>query len=191
MATITIIGKGNMGKAIASVFEAAGNTIQFVDSRETVGNLADIVVLAVPYSAVASIVQRYKDQLKGKMVVDITNPVNFETFDDMVVPADSSAAAQIAVLLPDSVVVKCFNTTFAATLTSGKVAGRETTAVMLASDSEEAKKRLSAALEGSGLMVIDAGGLKRARELEAMGFLQITLAARDQVGWTGGFAVLA
>ncbi|HYZ09867.1 MAG TPA: hypothetical protein VE709_15040 [Pseudonocardiaceae bacterium] len=33
-------------------------------------------------------------------------------------------------------------------------------------------------------------GLKRARELEALGFLQITLAAAEKVPWTGGFAVV-
>ena len=35
----------------------------------------------------------------------------------------------------------------------------------------------------------DAGSLKRARELEAIGFLQITLAAAETVPWTGGFAI--
>jgi predicted dinucleotide-binding enzyme len=37
---------------------------------------------------------------------------------------------------------------------------------------------------------IDVGGLNRARELEAMGFLQIKLAAAEQLGWTSGFAVV-
>jgi len=38
---------------------------------------------------------------------------------------------------------------------------------------------------------VDAGGLRRARELEALGFLQISLAAAEKVSWTGGFAVAA
>ena len=38
---------------------------------------------------------------------------------------------------------------------------------------------------------IDAGALKRARELEAVGFLQLTLAANEKVSWTGGFGVAA
>ena len=44
-----------------------------------------------------------------------------------------------------------------------------------------------AALDGSGLAFIDAGSLKRARELEAMGFLQIALAVSEKISWTGGF----
>ena len=42
-----------------------------------------------------------------------------------------------------------------------------------------------------GLRAIDAGSLRRARELEALGFLQITLAAGERLPWTGGFAVVA
>ena len=61
--------------------------------------------------------------------------------------------------------------------------------MLLASDDKEAKDKLIAALEGSGLSFIDAGLLKRARELEAMGFLQISLAAADKISWTGGFGI--
>jgi hypothetical protein len=61
--------------------------------------------------------------------------------------------------------------------------------VLLASDDKEAKDKLIAALEGSGLAFIDAGLLKRARELEAMGFLQISLAAADKITWAGGFGI--
>ena len=43
--------------------------------------------------------------------------------------------------------------------------------VLAASDSADAKKKLAQALEGSGLSVMDAGSLKRAREMEALGFL--------------------
>jgi len=40
------------------------------------------------------------------------------------------------------------------------------------------------------LKAIDAGSLKRVRELEAMGFLQISLAAAEKLSWTGGFAII-
>ena len=45
-------------------------------------------------------------------------------------------------------------------------------------------------MTSAGLRAIDAGPLRRARELEALGFLQITLAAANKVAWTGGFAVI-
>lgn len=86
--------------------------------------------------------------------------------------------------------LKAFNTTFAATLQSGQVNGKEPTTVLVAGDDDDAKHQLAQALAGSPLQVKDAGKLKRARELEAVGFLQMTLAASEQIGWDGGFAVV-
>jgi len=60
----------------------------------------DIVVLAVPYPALADVLAVHGDQLAEKVVVDITNPLDFQTFDSLTVPADSSAAAEIAAALP-------------------------------------------------------------------------------------------
>lgn len=189
MASISIIGSGNMGQAITSVFTRAGNEVEFVD-REAQTVAGDIVVLAVPYAALADIVASRGAQLAGKVVVDITNPVNFETFDGLVVPADSSAAAELQAALPTARVLKAFNTTFGATLAAGTIGDLPTT-VLVAGDDEAAKQEFAAAVEGSGVRVIDAGSLKRARELEAMAFLQISLAASGKVAWTGGFGVVA
>ena len=148
------------------------------------------MVLAVPYSAIGDVTQQRGEQLAGRIVVDITNPLNFETFDDLVVPADSSAAAGIAAALPTARVVKAFNTNFAATLASADVGG-QTTTVLIAGDDADAKSLLADVVTAAGLRAIDAGSLQRARELEALGFLQITLAAAEKLSWTGGFAVQA
>ncbi|WP_125580073.1 NADPH-dependent F420 reductase [Levilactobacillus cerevisiae] len=190
MAAITIFGKGNMGQAIGDVFTQGGNQVSFIDSGDAVENLGSIVVLAVPYNAALSIAKANQAALAGKVVIDITNPLNFDTWDELVVPADSSAAAQIAALLPDSKVVKAFNTTFAATLQSRKVSDQAQTTVMAAGDDAAAKQELADALTDSGVAFVDAGALKRARELESFGFLQMTLAASEKIGWTGSFGVL-
>jgi hypothetical protein len=124
------------------------------------------------------------------VVVDITNPLNFETFDSLTVPADSSAAAEIAAALPQSRVLKAFNTTFAGTLAAGTV-GDLTTTVLIAGDDADAKSILAGVITSGGLKAIDAGSLSRARELEAIGFLQITLAANEKIAWTGGFGIVA
>ena len=85
--------------------------------------------------------------------------------------------------------VKAFNTTFAATLASGAV-GDQPTTVLMAGDDEGAKSALAEIVTAAGLRAVDAGPLSRARELEALGFLQITLAAGEKIGWTGGFALV-
>ena len=191
MTHVSVIGTGNMGTAIAGLVAQGGHTLQVIAETDT-DKVAtgDIVVLAVPYAALADIVATRGDELAGKIVVDISNPVNFETFDSLVVPADGSAAAELATLLPGSTVLKAFNTTFAATLASGTV-GELTTTVQIAGDDADAKALLAGVITAAGLRTIDVGSLRRARELEAFGFLQITLAAADKVSWVGGFGVAA
>lgn len=206
MTSVSIIGIGNMGGAITRIATEAGASVQVV-AREAdktaavagdTGAIAtvfgqpltgDIVVLAVPFAAVDDIVATYGPQLAGKVVVDITNPVDFSTFDGLVVPADGSAAAVLQAKVPSARVVKAFNTNFASTLASGTV-GDAASTVLVAGDDDTAKAAVIDLVRAGGLRAEDAGSLKRARELEAVGFLQIKLAATEKVGWTGGFAVV-
>lgn len=191
MTTFSIIGTGTMAKAIGGVLADGGNDVTYVvhEQAGTAPLVGDVVVLAVPYAAVDALIRAYRNQLAGKTVVDITNPLDFETFDTLVVPTGSSAAAQIQAQLPDSTVLKAFNTTFAATLVSKRVGDRPTT-VLVAGDGDAAKQVLIDAIAAGGVHAIDAGSLSRAHELEALGFLQLTLAASEKVAWTGGFAVV-
>ena len=191
MTHVSIIGKGNMGQAISSIVTKGGNTVEVLDQSDAdKPATGDIVVLAVPYPAVADVIAQRADQFAGKVVVDITNPLNFETFDSLTVAADGSAAAEIAAALPQSRVLKAFNTTFAATLASGTV-GPVPTTVLIAGDDVDAKTLLAGVIAAGGLRALDAGALSRARELEALGFLQLTLAVTEKVSWTGGFGVAA
>ena len=63
--------------------------------------------------------------------------------------------------------------------------------MLIAGDDADAKSLLAGIVTAGGLRAIDAGSLRRARELEALGFLQITLAAGEKIAWTAGFAVIA
>ena len=191
MAHVSIIGTGNMGQAISGIVTKGGNTVQVFNQSDAGKPVTgDIVVLAVPYPAVSDVLAKRADQLAGKIVVDITDPVNMETFDSLTVPADGSAAAEIAEALPQSRVLKAFNTNFAATLASGTV-GQLPTTVLIAGDDSDAKILLTGVVTAGGLHAVDAGTLRRARELEALGFAQITLAAGEKISWTGGFAAVA
>ena len=209
MTSVSIIGAGNMGTAIAAIAAKGGASVQLLaqDAEKTTAAAAtagasvtsgiagdaltgDIVVLALPYPAVAGVLAQYEGQLDGKIVVDITNPLDFATFDSLVVPADGSAAQVIAETVPGARVLKAFNTTFAATLATGGVNGVAPTTVLVAGDDSAAKDALIGLLVAGGVLALDAGALKRARELEALGFLQLTLAAGSSIGWTGGFALV-
>ena len=190
MTTVSIIGSGNMGSAIGGLVAAGGNTVEYVGRDTSDAITGDIVVLAVPHPSLAEIVSTRGAELAGRIVVDITNPLNFETFDSLVAPADGSKAGEIAAALPNSRVLKAFNTNFAATLSSKQV-GTNPTTVLVAGDDIEAKNTLIDIVRAGGVAAVDAGSLKRARELEAVGFLQLTLAVREKIQWTGGFAVAA
>ena len=189
MTAFTIIGAGNMGTAIGGVLTQGGANVATI-GRDGLAEatLADVVILAVPFPAVDEILALLGDKLAGKVVVDITNPLDFATFDALTVPAGSSAAAEIQAKLPASKVVKAFNTNFAATLATGAV-GAVGTTVFAAGDDVDAKKALLDVVAAAGLATIDAGALSRAHELEAIGFLQLTLAVSEKIGWTGGFAL--
>src|SRR3954464_10486694 len=191
MTNLSILGTGNMGQAIASIAAKGGHSVQQLGEKDKDTPVTgEVVVLAVPYPAVSDVIAQRGDQLAGKIVVNITNPLNFETFDSLVAPADGSAAAEIAAALPNSRVLKAFNTTFAGTLAAGTV-GPVPTTVLIAGDDTDAKTLLADVITSGGVHAIDAGGLSRARELEALGFLQVTLAAREKISWTGGFGVIA
>lgn len=203
MTKVTIIGAGSMGGAIARLALDGGNEVQLlardaakaaaaaVDATAgTIGDTitGDVVVLALPYPAIAEVLGSYSGQLDGKIVVDITNPVDFATFDSLVVAADGSSSDEIASLVPRASVIKAFNTNFAATLHAGNI-GSEKTTVLIAGDNVDAKATLAAIVTDGGLKAVDAGSLRRARELESLGFLQLTLAAAEKTSWAGGFAL--
>lgn len=204
--TVTVIGSGSVGSAVAALAAKGGAQVQVLGrDQEKAAALAaevsgtagavgeaitgEIVVLAVPVTAFDELVAAYGAQLEGKVVVDVTNPVDFATFDSLTVPADSSAAAELQAKLPGAKVVKAFNALFAGVLAAGQVGGDVPAVVLVAGDDESAKSALIELVTAGGVKGVDAGSLKRAREMEAVGFLQMTLAAREIIGWTGGFAL--
>lgn len=206
MTSISIIGTGKMGSAIAEVAARAGANIQIIRRRAGAGSsperadaeygvagdelTGDLVVLAVPYEAYPNILEHYRDRLSGKIVIDISNPIDFTTYDELLVPADSSTAVELSKALPAGVtVVKAFNVNLGDTLSTG-TNGTTPTTVLFAGDDPEAKIAVAALIEASGLRAVDTGPLSRARELEAMGFLQIVLAAIGKTHYESGFTLL-
>jgi predicted dinucleotide-binding enzyme len=65
------------------------------------------------------------------------------------------------------------------------------TTVLVAGDDAAAKQTVVELVTAAGLRGVDAGSLKRARELEAVGLLQMTLAGAEKISWTGGLAVIS
>lgn len=193
MSTISIIGTGSMAAAIGGLAARAGHTVQ-VMSRDaakaralaeqvgfgaTTGTFGaapagDMVILAVPYSAVLDVLQQYGEALAGKLLVDITNPVA-ANHTSLVTPGDSSGAQEIAKAAPaDAVVIKAFNTQFSQVLAAGPAGGHPLD-VFIAGDDAAAKARVSAFIASLGLRPLDTGPLPMARTLEHVCLLSLGL----------------
>ncbi|MFF9808378.1 NADPH-dependent F420 reductase [Streptomyces coeruleorubidus] len=152
---------------------------------------ADIVVLAVPFTAAKELAAAYGARLSGRVLVDISNPVN-ASLDALVVAPGTSAAEEIAqVAAPGTRVVKAFNTTFATTLVAGQVGGT-TLDVFIAGDDETARKQVADLVTSGGLNPVDVGALKHARELEGFQLLHMALQIRDGGhGWASAVKLIA
>ena len=191
MSSVSIIGSGNMARAIGARAVKGGNRVE-VASRDavkaealarTLGGgatagkfgappVGDIVILAVLYAGAVPVVAQYGEALAGKVIVDITNPFNADA-TGLVTADGSSMAQEIAKVAPASAhVVKAFNTIFGHVLAQD---GRNMD-VLFAGDDAQAKKNVSAFIESLGLRPLDAGGLEMARWLEGAGLLVVGLA---------------
>ncbi len=200
---VTIIGAGNMGRAIGTLAVAGGHDVEIIDRDPaeartladelggSAGALApgaplggEAVVFAVHYPGIKDAVREYADQLAGKVVVDITNPVDAETWDNLATPPGTSSAEEIAQLVPEGTpVVKAFNTTFAGPLVEGEVEGQQLD-VLIAGDDDDAKQRVSQLASDAGLRPVDVGPLRRAQQLEHLGFLHISLQQPHDLGFS-------
>jgi 8-hydroxy-5-deazaflavin:NADPH oxidoreductase len=190
---VTIIGAGNMGRGIGTRAVAGGHQVEILaldpshaqKLAEDLGSAAtalqagapfggEVMVFAVYYPGIKDAVRQYADQLAGKVVVDITNPVDTQTWDRLATPPGTSSAPEVAQLVPQGTpVVKAFNTTFAGTLVAGNVAGQQLD-VLIAGDDDAAKRKVAQLADDGGLRPVDVGPLARAQQLEQLGFLHIT-----------------
>jgi predicted dinucleotide-binding enzyme len=207
---ITIVGTGNMARGIGTRALAGGHDVTLVGTERSkaealAGDLrgagggsvaagdrvgGDAVVLAVPYPAVAGVLSRHADDLAGAVIVDITNPVDLSAFQPLSLDA-GSAAQEIAGAAPQGAkVVKAFNTTFAGTLVEGAVSGQPLD-VFIAGDDDDAKATVRRLVEDGGLRPVDAGPLARARELEALGYLDMALQEPLGTGFSSAVKVVA
>jgi NADPH-dependent F420 reductase len=190
--TVALIGTGNVSSALGLRFAEHGHTIVYgsrdpaaADVRELVATTghgavavtpaeaaarSDIVVLAVPWSAAEDVV-RSLGELRGKIIVDPTNPrvMASDGFADY--PIEDSVAERIARLAPDAHVVKAFNTLGAETMLDPMLADGPVT-IPLVGDDRAAKARVATLAREIGLEAVDVGPLRHARIIEGLHYLR-------------------
>jgi predicted dinucleotide-binding enzyme len=183
---IAIIGAGNVGRALASSLTRAGHVVTVsaahpehaqeaaaqtgataaVSNAEAVST-AELVIFAVPATALADLAGEIGSKVDGKVVVDVANrpTPNAEG------PA-TSIAEELQERLPKAKVVKAFNTVFASRQAQPEVGGIAPDG-FVAADDAQAKKTLLDVVESIGFRPVDAGSLAAARTLEGMAWLNI------------------
>jgi NADPH-dependent F420 reductase len=213
--TIVVIGAtGNMGSAIsrnlskgnyrlllcandqekvrALVKEVKGSNasadIEGIECTMNASWEADIIILAVPYQAEKKIVKKIKEVANQKIVISIANPLN-ETYNGLVTAPDSSAAEELQKLLPNSKVVKAFNTTFAADFTTPVIDGKQVDSFIAGND-EEALQTVSELVTTAGFNPIVAGDLSKSRTFENMQLLLMQLTMKYNYNWLAGWKIL-
>ena len=194
MSSISIIGTGNMARAIGALAVAGGNTVEITGRDQskatelakalggsaTTGEFGaapagDIVIVALRYADVVPVVTQYGNALADKVIVDISNPFN-SAADGLAHGEDTSIAQEVAKAAPANAgVVKAFNTIFGHVLEKGRPD------VFIAGDNAQAKAGVEAFIESLGLRPRDAGDLSMAHWLEGAGLLSVGL-ARNGVG---------
>jgi predicted dinucleotide-binding enzyme len=214
---VTIVGAGRLAEGIAVRALAGGCTLRLADAEpgkaEALAGLlggrvaavtdvaglagvlagSDVVVLALPYPEGRRVAAQQGAAMAGLTLVDTCNPVDFSTFDALLTSPGMSAAEEIArevaTVSPAAHVVKAFSTTLAATLLTGQVAGLPLD-VFLAGDDPAAKAKVAALVRAGGMRPVDAGPLRRSRELEALQLLHMTLQGPLGLDWASAVKLL-
>lgn len=188
---IAILGKGNVGGALARGLARSYSSVQVVGNDKTAqlqaATQAEVVIIAVPFPAIDDVVKNLGTALDGKVVVDATNALTPDY--QLAIGYTTSGAEELQKKLPQARVVKAFNTVFAQHMDSGKVGTTPITA-LVAADDAAAKQTVVTLASDLGFETVDAGPLKNARLLEPVGFLNIQLGYMLGLGTQIGFKLV-
>jgi predicted dinucleotide-binding enzyme len=205
---IAIIGTGNVGRALGTSFLGAGHQVvlaahdvaKAAEAASAIGALAegsaalaagtaDVVVIAVPFGAVASVAAEIAPVIAGRVVVDATNPIKPD-YSGLATGDGPSGAERLAAALPGARVVKAFNTVFAANQGNPGAQGM-TLDALYATDDAEARATFATLASSIGFRPVHVGPLAAARELEAMAWLNIRLQLLTNGSWQTAFVLVA
>lgn len=197
---ISILGYGNVGTRLARLFDAAGHGVTIglrgeqtaatpypqTDFQTAVAQ-ADAVVLALPYTAALQILPELSSSLKGKIIIDSTNPLNPD-WSPLLLGQHTSAGEELQRLLPESFVVKAFNTIFADMMTAqAQVCHGQRITAFVAGNHALAVQTVAQLAQDIGFAPLLVGPLSVARFLESMAHLNIQIAVGQGGGTNAAF----
>ncbi len=203
---IAIIGAGNVGKALAQGWIAAGHHIKFgvrnpqappadgpagaaYASVAAAAQGAQVVVLATPWPAVSDALAAAGD-LAGKVLIDCTNPLRVDASGIALdIGHTTSGAEQVAALAPRASVFKTLNQTGFDNMQRAKAFAPLPAAMSVAGDDAAQKPLVLSLVSDLGFQAVDAGPLRIARLLEPMAMLWIHMVFNRSMPTTRAFAM--
>ena len=186
---IAIIGTGRMGKGILkTLYPFYQNDILFagrnlIKTQQVIDELgldlsacseeaaleADIIIPTLWFKDLSFFVVKNRSILKGKILIDITNPFN-DNFDDFTIPYDTSSAEEIQKLIPDTYVSGAFKNTYWVVFDTPILQGIKSDLFVTSNDAATLQKVIMF-LTPLPFRVLEAGPLKNSRTIERMTLL--------------------
>jgi predicted dinucleotide-binding enzyme len=187
---IAIVGAGNVGKALGSKLSSKHEILYAVrDPAKAAGTSghgakvvplsaaasADVLIVTTPYEAAVPALKACGN-LNGKIVIDATNPLTRSpTGLSLSLGFDRSAAEEIAHQVPGIRLYKAFNQTGFGNMEHPERYATQPV-MFVAGDDAAGKATVLGIVADAGFAAVDAGPLERARLLEPLAMLWISLA---------------
>lgn len=203
---IGILGAGNMGGTLGRIWAQKGNEVFFgtrsvekalelsksvnmrAGSYDDAARFGDVIFIGTPWSATEPMLKALAKHLAGKIVIDCANALAPDLLS-LAIPPTTSAGELVQSWLPESKVVKAYNTIGAKVLLNPNYDGVIATGFYCGNDAE-AKKVVAELIAQSGFEPVDCGDLAQARHLEAMTLLFLNLAFKQGLGGKIAFKLL-
>jgi len=191
---VAVIGLGNIGQAVAAnlsksnrFFIAAdrsvekaknlsanwGISVQPSDIPSAVKN-ADIVILAIPFEAIAGFMKEYASDLEGKIIVDPSNPIAPDEkggFKKVIGEKESAGEINATALPKDAKLAKALGTLGAATLSGSAYQAPDKAVLFYATDDNEINETIEQLITDNGFNAVHVGGLNQSLRIEVFGDL--------------------
>ena len=210
---VAILGTGDVGRALGKGFVTLGHEVKMggrsasnekalawakeMGDKASAGTFADaaafgeIIVLATLGMANESVLQAAgADNLRGKIVIDTTNPLDFSggVPPRLAIAGNDSGGEAVQRLVPDSQVVKAWNTVGNPHMFRPDFAGGPPDMFICGND-DSAKQEVGKLLGDFGWGVIDIGGIEGSRYLEGLCMVWVLHGVRSKT-WDHAFKLL-